>query len=256
MLGQTQADRLAVLRLLLADTDPDQLPTLDSRSLDDGPHDEAARHRHMNEDWFGRSRPDGRGPWRDQAEFDPARPRATGYWNNWYGDARGIVTQTFVRALEVSLGLEHVAPDDGVDQLRPSRFWPIEIFWRCPAPWLEGWVTWRREPDGTGHVTVHLHTPGHAGSALLLSPVRAKPHRDLDDYEDEPTRCDRARGMWVIAHRHQRQWPHYAVTNPTPPGDWRLPSFGPFVESHGPIVAVQPNEPDGGVLADGRPYTP
>jgi hypothetical protein len=32
--------------------------------------------------------------------------------------------------------------------------------------------------------------------------------------------------------------------------------FGPFVESTGKIVTVQPNEPDGGVLANGRPYTP
>ena len=37
------------------------------------------------------------------------RPRtgATGYWRNWYGDAEGIVRETYTRAIEVSLGIPH-----------------------------------------------------------------------------------------------------------------------------------------------------
>ena len=46
--------------------------------------------------------------------------------------------------------------------------------------------------------------------------------------------------------------------NPSPPAEttWVLPTFGPLYYSHGDIITVQPNEPDGGVLASGRPYTP
>ena len=91
---------------------------------------------------------------------------------------------------------------------------------------------------------------------LLLSPRRPAPFNQIPDYKDDPVKSDMNRGMWVIAHEHQVQHDFYGVTEPSPPGDFQLPMFGPFVESVGPIVAVQPNEPDGGVLANGRPYTP
>jgi hypothetical protein len=124
-------------------------------------------------------------------------------------------------------------------------------------------VTWREAADGAGHVTVHLHTPSHDASALLLGPKRGAPDNERHDYLDEPVACDMEKGMWVIAHEQQEQLPYYAPTNPTPPTPpgqpaqhWQLPTFGPFYYSHGPIVAVQPNEPDGGVRHSGRPYVP
>ncbi len=124
-------------------------------------------------------------------------------------------------------------------------------------------MTWRETDDGAGHVTVHLHTPSHNASALLLSPVRGAPDDTRHDYKFEPTKCDMKKGMWVIAHQQQEQLPYYGVINPTAPTapatqdtGWNLPSFGPFYYSHGSIVTVQPNEPDGGVRHSGRAYVP
>lgn len=277
--GGNRSGRLALLKLMLSGTDPNRLPSLDSKSLNGGPMSDAdARFEHMNRHWFGRSRADRNDPWVDQDPFDPQHPKTTGYWRQWYGDAGAIVAQTFIRAVEVSLGIDHVTPGTGLDSLVATRCWPIEVFWRCPAPWLEGWVTWRREGEpargnglrdrlrqladrvlgreDVGHVTVHLHTPSHKGSVLLLSPIRTAPSNAVPDYEDNPISSAANRGMWVIAH--ERQVPHnfYSVTEPSPPGGFSLPMFGPLVESTGPIVTVQPNEPDGGVLHDGRPYAP
>ena len=255
--GGDPIQRLEVLKLMVAQIDPNDLPTLESTSLNAGPmSDTDTRRMHRNEHWFGQSRANPLAPWLNQPPFDPDNPRATGYWHNWYGDAERIVGETFIRAVEVSLGLDHVTEDTDLDSLTPTRCWPIEVFWRCPAPWMEGWVSWRAEPDDTGHVTVHLHTPGHRGSTLLLSPRRQAPHNTRADYKDDPIDSSMNRGMWVIAHEEQKQHPFYGVTNASPPGEWQLPTFGPFVESRGPIVVVQPNEPDGGVLANGRPYTP
>jgi hypothetical protein len=289
--GGSQRDRLELLKLMIRGTDPNQLPSLNSQSLNAGPmSDAAARFEHMNRHWFGRTQAKPGDPWEKQAPFDANYPKATGYWRQWYGDAEGIVAETFIRAVEVSLGIDHVDPNTtDLDSLVPTRCWPIEVFWRCPAPWLEGWVTWRHEaagasrPPGTGigdrlrqvlvgladrfgsdsgpahscgHVTVHLHTPSHCGSVLLLSPIRPRPFNAIADYRDNPVSSAMDRGMWVIAHTQQIQHKFYGVTEPSPPGQFSLPMFGPFVESTGKIVTVQPNEPDGGVLANGRPYTP
>jgi hypothetical protein len=256
--GGSAEARFGLLALMRAGTDADELPTLDSTNLNAGPLPTAdARRDHMDEHWFGKTRANPSAPWQPQAPLDPTNPKRTGFWNNWYGDADGIVAKAFIRAVEVSLGIEHESMD------APSRFWPIEIFWRCPAPWLEAWVTWREAADGAGHVTVHLHTPSHDASALLLGPKRGAPDNARHDYLDEPVACDMEKGMWVIAHEQQEQLPYYAPTNPTPPTPpgqpaqhWQLPTFGPFYYSHGPIVAVQPNEPDGGVRHSGRPYVP
>jgi hypothetical protein len=251
--------------------------------------DATARYVHMNQHWFGRTQAKAGDPWVKQAPFDPKKPTTTGYWRQWYGNSEGIVAETFIRAVEISLGIEHVDPvKTPLESLVPTRCWPIEVFWRCPAPWFEGWVTWRREPKqparpkGTGfgdrvvqfverlvgsraagnddhdcgHVTIHLHTPSHVGSVLLLSPRRPSPSNQIPDYKDDPVKSDMNRGMWVIAHERQVQHNYYGVTEPSPVGDFQLPMFGPLVESVGNIIVVQPNEPDGGVLANGRPYTP
>jgi hypothetical protein len=257
--GGSAQQRLALLALMLAPEDPNQLPTLDSTTLDQGPlNTPDLRRDHMNTHWFGRTRDPASGVWHDQAPFNPAHPMSTGYWRNWYGDAGGIVAQTFIRAVEVSLGLDHVSRGTDVSKLKPQHCWPIEVFWRCPAPWFEGWVTWRRDDRDSGHVTVHLHTPGHHESALLLSPIRSAPNDTYPDYKLQPVHCDMDRGQWVIAHTHQETIAHYEVMNPSPPaeGKWVLPTFGPLYHSYGDIITVQPNEPDGGVRASGRAYTP
>jgi hypothetical protein len=60
----------------------------------------------------------------------------------------------------------------------------------------------------------------------------------------------------VIAHERQVQHARYSPSPPSPRGEILLPSFGPFIQSTGPIVCVQPSEPDGGVRRKGRAYNP
>ena len=169
-----------------------------------------------------------------------------------------------------------------------TRAWPIEIFTRCPAPWFEGWVTWTDDPpptvartpgapfspDTSGHVTIHLHTPSHDNSNLLQSPVRHAGY-NTPEYRDEinfppPLPSDGMRGMWVISHLHNDLVPVPSPPNgpviavpsavdqerPDQKAKWAVPWFGGVVHSQGDIVVVQPSEPNGGVLANGRPYTP
>ena len=153
-----------------------------------------------------------------------------------------------------------------------NHAWMIEIFSRCPAPWFEGWVTWRAHPssgeladgqlDTNGHVTVHLHTPSHSDSSLQTTPVRA-PDAHTPEYQDEmhgeALTSDSPRGMWVIAHDVQELVPP-TEAGPGPPDalppDVPAPWYGGTVFSHDAIRVVQPSETDGGVLAEGRAYSP
>jgi hypothetical protein len=258
MLNGSYEHRAALLELMragTAQTPSDALPTLNSTTLDHGPlNTQARRIDHMNSHWFGKRKQ--RGMWTKQAPFDPDAPRATGFWNQWHGDAEGILREAFTRALEVAIGIDHGAdiPPDPVHDL------PVQIFWRCPAPWMEAWVTWVRATAPaagvTGIVTVHVHTPSHDGSALLLSPRRGAPDNASPDYRDDPRRASAAEGMWVVTHEQHVQWPFYSTVSAQRKGSFQLPTFGPFVEGRGQIVTVQISEKDGGVLTSKRPYVP
>jgi hypothetical protein len=258
---------------------PDDMPTLESSSLNTAvgnvrTHDQ--RLKHQNHEWYGKQ-PLPNNRWADQPKFDEQYPKPTGFWHNWYGDAEGIVRETFVRAIEVSLGIPHdpkMIDPVWIDQNK-KRTWPIEIFTRCPAPWFEGWVTWRGKSPAHGHVTVHLHTPSHENSLLLKSPVR-EPGYHTPEYRDEedpvpppsppedpkpPLPSGGEHGMWVISHKFQDlvKMPFIGplTTQTSPTGaPWAVPWFGGMVWSHDKIVVVRPSEPNGGVLPDGRPYLP
>jgi hypothetical protein len=70
--------------------------------------------------------------------WQPGNDPTTGYWVAYQGDVNEIVRRTLTWALEQSLGL---APDDaGAGRDDP---WEIEVFWKCPTPWFEGWVVTR-----------------------------------------------------------------------------------------------------------------
>jgi hypothetical protein len=193
---------------------------------------------HGDQDWLG-------GTYNAAGAFVPT-PGAptTGKFQNYSGNIEGILRQTFIRALEVSLGLAHKPPDQPLGA--PTRFWPIEYFWKCPTAWVEGWVTWRREPSGDGHVTVHLLTPAH-GHAVLTSPANGR-NPQLD-----PTDCDIDNGMWLVTHkRHRRELA--MTTDNSEFAVWKFPALGPVYFGEGPIVVVAPSEIDGGVAPDGRPF--
>jgi hypothetical protein len=248
----------------------DAMPTLDSKTLHQDPNSVPVNtlYAHQNIDWYGKTKQQD-GVW-VQPDYDPQTNPTTGFWHNWYGDCEDIVRETFIRGIEVSLGVEHDPNqhDTGVIRDQAKREWPIEVFWRCPAPWFEGWVTWRdTAPTGgdghkhEGHVTVHFHSPSHHGSALLKSPLRAGARPP--EYRQEPPALlsNGKRGMWVIAQQQQDLMSGVGLpvgSHTSTEGDWQLEllGVGATYRSTGPVVVVQPSEPDGGVLADGREYIP
>lgn len=237
-------DLLANLR---AGADLMDLGLFDSTSLLGGPRPPAQVKDHGRADWFG-MRPRPGGGWEPQAPFDPVTNPSTGYWQQWYGDAEGIVRTTLQRAVEVALGVDPDAPVDA--SVPPARHWPIDILIKCTQAWMEGWVSWRAH-GGTGHVTVIFAVPGN-GHPLLTSPL-APPARSLPEYGCPPAACSGARGLWLIGH--SREVAHHVRSHgPSLVGDWVLPHFGQVFEGEGPIVTVAPSEADGGVLAAGRPY--
>lgn len=192
----------------------------------------------------------------------------TGFWFQYHGDVERIVASSFVRGIEVALGLEHDAdpPDEG-----PNRRLPIELFWKCPQRWFEGWVTWRwNAAGGVGGVMIMLATPG-SGKPVLENPdlgegstrpssssvADAEPAPVLPPASD-PARNPQqsAMGMWVITHAGHAQLPVLSGARGTPAGEWHIPAFGPTYVGVGDVVCVQPSEADGGVRPFGRPFEP
>ncbi len=191
---------------------------------------------------------------------------ATGFWHQYFGDVEGIVRETLIRALEVSLGLDHgqELPADG-----PVRRLPIELFWKCPQSWFEGWVTWRYDrSEGTGQVTVLFTTPG-SGKPILEAALEGEgafeprtsttpktgPGPAGPAPSDPTINADQAaKGMWVVTHRQNLQLPVLPSAGGLPSGQWLVPPFGPAYVGVGPVVCVQPSEPDGGAAALGRIY--
>ncbi|MEY2458974.1 MAG: hypothetical protein QOG30_804 [Acidimicrobiaceae bacterium] len=178
---------------------------------------------------------------------DPAMGGSTVGFRNYNGDIEGIFRTTFIRGIEVSLGLKR---DELLENQDPAnaRFWPIEYVWKCPIGWVEGWVRWQRAPDGSGHVNISLLVPAH-GQGIL---ERVEDGRNA---VKEPKTCTDANGMWVITHRRNKptytkrvDWSEFGV--------WFMPTFGPVYEGVGPIVTVAPSEADGGVKPYGRAYIP
>jgi hypothetical protein len=177
---------------------------------------------------------------------NPSPGTMTSGFPNYTGNVEAILKETYIRAMEVSLGLEHA---ETLAQQPPerARFWPIEVLWKCPTAWVEGWVTWQRAPDGSGHVTLHLLTPSH-NHYVLTSPG------DGRDAEVNPTSSACANGMWVITHQKNKMSMTYRIDY-SEFGNWTTPTYGPVYQGTGPIVVVSPSEKDGGVSCWGRPYT-
>jgi hypothetical protein len=158
---------------------------------------------HIDTDWFG-----GRG------------------WPSWKGDTEGIVRETVIRALEVSLGLPHhdrSTPARPVSLEDSPRNWPIEFWSVSGAPYFAASVTWRHDRDDPqrGLVIVTWLTPSEAtflsgaGAAVL-----------------NPTEAAEWTGSWIIRHEQNE------VSSPPPD-----------VRSGGEIVTVSPAPDSGGVDA-------
>lgn len=192
----------------------------------------------------------------------------TGFWVQYYGDVEEIVRQTLIRTIEVSLGLDH---GEDIPAGGPRRQLPIELFWKCPQRWFEGWVTWRwDESHGHGQVTSMFATPGSGKPVLqnpldgldafepststtrelLPAPIGPAPSVGRRDWRGAP------KGMWVVTHQYHLEMPDLPDHYPTGKGDWAIPEFGPTYVGLCDVVCVQPSEADGGTKPFGRGYLP
>jgi hypothetical protein len=173
-------------------------------------------------EWFGYV-PDGLGGWEK-----PNPPMSTtGYWIGYRGDVHQIVRRALMWAMEVSLATRGEAPEE-----IGRAPWPIELFWKCPAPWFEAWVVSRRNPESVaegedrGLVTVVLVSPSHRGAIVADSPIATSevasppgsPHpvpSTQDDYElldgihPRPGRprvnaLNRQNATWVVSQRQHQ----------------------------------------------------
>lgn len=135
----------------------------------------------LRTNWFGQvPAPAPLQGWMPQPPLDPNDPRPTGYWLGFYGDVERIFCETVIRAVEVSLGIDHgqPVPVSGKGAPRPPRRWPIELFWKCSNPWYEGWVTWRRQGSWTtqpwGSKEQHAGAKGAKGATTKKAKKKAK----------------------------------------------------------------------------------
>jgi hypothetical protein len=213
---------------------------VDSSNLNVAPYPTVAdREWHIEHDWFGYQ-----APGQPQAGFNLQTNPTTGFWESYYGDVEAIVRLTFIRAIEVSLGLVHDAEPPG------TRHWPIQLFWKCPNPWFEGWVSWRHEPahPAQGVVTVILATPGNGAQVLPDPRTGRSPGID-------PTAATTDEGMWIVTHAGHTPWV-VPTTTPTTSGVIPLPSLGCLWQGNPGLTTVAPSFGDGGVTGSGFPYVP
>jgi hypothetical protein len=212
----------------------------------------------------------------------PAGGDTTGYWVAYRGDVNEIVRRTLQWALELALGIPADADEPGRDEP-----WPVEIFWKCPTPWFEGWVVTRptgepgggrasRRRDPRGLVTVIFMSPSHLGANVAESPIahdattfppgatHAVPSWQ-DDYEvlGEPHPLpnrpsvpahERSWSTWIVTHGDHVTTGAVEVTTDTTAAadfaDWDIPQVGIYA-GQGDIVVVSPSVPAGGVPEDG-----
>jgi hypothetical protein len=266
-------DRLTALEALwdLIEGEPiSDFPVVGSSNIVGDGRTVDQRRAHIREDWWGWEQPAparGQGDQFDpnQKPYDPTSNPTTGFWQHWYGNAEGVFRETMIRALAVSLGLPRTATrasHGGAQAARPGgQHWPISVLWKCPCPWYEGWIEFKRYPGGgpnDGHVTVVLSTPAH-GVKLFDSPVQ--PGAVVNPVEPAGKE-----GLWVVS-----QAVHLMVQNPprvpepqpalpdstaSPAGTWGPPTLGQPVRSVGSVVCVAPQIGDGGVNPGGMPYLP
>lgn len=207
---------------------------------------------HINKHWLGMTKTNG--AWARQPAFDPNHPATTGHWQHYHGPVEKILRETFIRAAEVSLGLDH---DQKPVPATPVRHWPVEFFWKCPQPWFEGWVTWRRSAGGDGQVTVILATPADTG-VVLDSPVKGRncqvnPTTTKPVHPTTKKAKESHQGMWVVTAKQHKQY-LASTTAPSPSGQVTLP--GSVWCGEQGVVTVAPHFYDGGASPDGLGYTP
>lgn len=240
-----------------------------------GPQSGEKMRERLITEWFGYVK-DGAGGW---VKPNPA-PSTTGYWIGYRGDVHEIVRAAVRWALEVSLAAGSTASSGR----RAPAPWPIELFWKCPAPWFEAWVVSRRVAGiKRGLVTLVLVTPSHKGATVSDTPIAHSPQATppgathpvpswQDDYEQLQTphpdpvnfpgrprvvpAMSRNNATWVVTHEQHavvggglRPFEQNTAA-PVEFANWRIPQLAVY-EGTGPIVVVAPSMAAGGVKHDG-----
>jgi hypothetical protein len=207
----------------------------------------------LDEDWFGRG-----------ANGPPGEP--TGYWVDYRGDVEGVLREGLIRTIEVSLGLAHDAEPQAA-----TRSWPVQVHWKCPNPYFEVWVSWRRhDTAGTGQVDMLIATPPDKANRLTTRPqFPPGPPAGVAPVPaplPEPTEATARQGMWLVAHEHHRLGvaderiavpsgdrldveTDEARTGPLaglPEGEWLVPTPATLWVDEGPVVVVEPPSYAGG----------
>jgi len=143
----------------------------------------------LDEDWLGLGDPPGQG--------------TTGYWVGYKGNVDAVLREGLIRAIEVSIGIPH----DGSPE-EATRAWPVDIQWKCPNPYFEVWVTWRRHTaDGSeGQVTMLIATPPDRVNRLVTEPrLPPAPPTGVPSAIiplPEPIQATDKQGMWLVTHEH------------------------------------------------------
>lgn len=200
-----------------------------------------------------------------------AAPATTGFWIAYQGDVHRITRRAVRWALELSLGL-------GPADQTPTRDWPIEVFWKCLAPWFEAWVTNRPAPGGHGVVSLLLISPSHHGANVAESPIAHSPTvlttggkgvpSTQDDYEvldlggaaayasagaSVVPAHRREYASWVVTHEQQQKVGTVLVSTNAADSDiadWGIPQLACY-RGTGTVVVVSPSLAAGGVKHDG-----
>ena len=226
-----------------------------------GVADTAAVRAHVHDHWVGTSTWAVLKPlWDAWAAAPAGTPQpvgaAVGWWLGWVGDVDAIMRQTFVRAIEVSLGIA-----SGASPVNSPRNWPIDFMFVCAAPIFQSFLTWREHGPAkkAGQVSVMVSTPMfelpppavHVG---LYPGALPAADRRTGEYKLNPGTNSAdvlvPRGFWVIGHESLvGHAPPSTALNPV--GSWAM---DPMHISEGPVVTVRPLELDGGTRSIGRSY--
>jgi hypothetical protein len=229
-------------------------------------------------DWFGYAQQNGK--WAPEGP-KPGKWPTTGYWIAYDGDVNEIVRRTLCWALDIALDV-----DKGGTPRRKTP-WPLELFWKCPSPWFEGWVLGGNEQRQV--VTVIFVTPANKGANVAESPIATQdtttnpdPHLGYpvpskeDNYlvvtdklsaKELDAAHNRRYSTWVVTHANHVTTGTLKITTNTVGGipddyaDWGIPQlsiYSGYKKSHlgergnpEPIVVVSPSQNAGGVKADG-----
>ena len=214
---------------------------LDSTNLDGDHKLPDERVAILNRYWFGMDLV--AGAWVKQPNTFP-----TGFWQGYQGDPEEILRKALIRAIEVSLGIDH-----GTDPGGSTRDWPIEVTWVCQGPFFQCWVSWMEAASGGGHVSLTITTP--AANGLPVNPKITRTSVKPEYASPPATNAWTApRGMWVLGHADYTPSVQFSIIG-SPIGLIFEPKLQ-WSRKNTAVVCVAPAEWEGGVLAAGRPYSP